>query len=458
MLLRSRPNPYLSSRRPRRPRLWLWLLAVPLSLVLLEVLLQIVVGLSDRTETFARPEDADRLNAYGVQFRDAEGDPLAGIAPQGQLALQRDLGAGYRFVGEQESAFWQIDANGFRESEPVPLAKPDGELRVFVLGGSAAFGHWAASNDATIAAHLERLLAERLARQQEAPDEFQPQVLSFFVPEQQGELARTPRLAGNSVRVVNAAVPGYASGNQLAQLALQVLPYQPDAIVVVHGFRDLTLPGDEEATDIPKLDRYLDSAGMHFRAAAFGPAARWVQDLYLSRSLSHWVLGDGLTVAQRSLPVAMLARDDRLHAQLPATEAELNARVARYADRVKQMARLSAGAGVPLVVVLQPELSGRAQLTEPEQAIAQELDSDYAEAILPGYAQLAGAATGLAAAFPNNVSVLDLRELYGEDFPGAAFVDAVHLTEPASARLAQSVFVELATLRQLQVPPRDPNE
>lgn len=86
---------------------------------------------------------------------------------------------------------------GFRGADPRPLSKPS--LRVLVLGDSQAFG-FGVAEDETLSAQLELLLQAR------HPD--------------------------TDVQVINSAVPGYGTADQLAMLRSRGPALEPDLVVV----------------------------------------------------------------------------------------------------------------------------------------------------------------------------------------------------------------------------------
>jgi hypothetical protein len=172
------------------------------------------------------------------------------------------MSLGYSLVENQQHKFWQINAQGFRDRDPLPLVKPQNEIRIFLLGNSTAFGYGSSSNSKTISDQLETRLQQRLEQQQTTPEIYQSdlpltdtkQPKKLANPpkaKQQENLAKPPKIKPGKYRIINAAVPGYASGNELAQIALQVLKYQPDLIIMLDGYQDLMLPSDRKATHIP---------------------------------------------------------------------------------------------------------------------------------------------------------------------------------------------------------------
>ena len=101
------------------------------------------------------------------------------------------------------------DRRGYRLAEDVPEAKPPGTIRIAVLGGSALFGFSVASED-SIPSQIE---------------------------------ARLRRQGALNVEVLNFGMPGYFSTNELIQIGLQVVYYEPDYVVVFDGFNDLSSEG-----------------------------------------------------------------------------------------------------------------------------------------------------------------------------------------------------------------------
>lgn len=117
-------------------------------------------------------------------------------------------GAQGRFTGQP----LVINAHGFRDAERE-TAKPDGVLRVAVLGDSVAFG-WAVAQEERFTERLEALLND-------------------------AALA-----AGLALRfeVLNFAVPGYNTAMELATLESAVLDYSPDVVVLSVVGNDHELP------------------------------------------------------------------------------------------------------------------------------------------------------------------------------------------------------------------------
>lgn len=452
----SRSSLY-GKRRSRFPSFWLMLPSVVLALLLLELAAHLAIRFSGRQAELANYQGEPTLvNAYRLNFLTSDREPYKGLSDRGNLLAKQSLGTGYELVGDRDLEYWQINEQGFRDREPLPLAKPPGEARIFVLGNSTGFGVGNTSNAATITHQLEILMNERVQRQKETPAKYRPDVLSFFPPEREKALALPPKIANKNYRVINAAVPGYTSGNHLAQLALQILPYQPDAIVVVGGYTDLMLPSQETATNIPKIDEFLTNPLGHYGASIQQSLTQWASRTASYRALNYFVLRPEPSLTEKTLGI--LDRQETLAEHLPQNEDELQSRVDRYRNHYKQMIKLTAGAGVPLVVALQPEITGRSPeaLSSTEKALYERLSADYREQIQQSYGALDRANNQLKKAYPQNIDIFNFRQLYqNAETTEEAFTDPIHLTESANAVLAERLYQAVTATPELQVTPQN---
>jgi hypothetical protein len=109
------------------------------------------------------------------------------------------------------------NAQGFRRSEDVQRAKPDGTFRVFLMGASTAYGTgglWphlqrdfeVIDNSETIDAYLEEMLSEALPY--------------------------------DRVEVINAAIPSIWTHHHLIYLNQTILRYEPDLVLFLDGLND----------------------------------------------------------------------------------------------------------------------------------------------------------------------------------------------------------------------------
>ncbi len=134
-----------------------------------------------------------------------------------------DLNPGVCLIFNQQKGNQYEYANnaGFRDPRSIPLAKPDDEFRIFLTGGSTAFGLGAAGQAAmvtnfyyiehreTIAYALERILNS------------------------------TASIPGKKIRVYNTAVWGYSYQHLLFRYVTKLRRYKPDLIVSLDGANEI---------------------------------------------------------------------------------------------------------------------------------------------------------------------------------------------------------------------------
>lgn len=459
-MFRSYRNPYSFRQRKKPFRFWPFLLWLILGLVGLELGMNVFVLLtSQRDRIINATGDNAEANQYKLAFVSPEGNSLTGIPQAGKLAAQSSVAVGYELVPDQTSDIWTINAQGFRDPEPVPLQKPEGEIRIFLLGSSTAFGQGVNDQASILTERLRARFQERLEQQQRSPEKYQPTVLPPTAEQRQSIAQLPPRIRSGNYRIINAAVPGYASGNQLAQLALKILPYNPDVIVVLNGYEDLMLDANEDSVGIPVKSNLLQQPLQYFWILVSHPVQRIIQNTMTAKVLQYYVFKDYPGLAERSLPV----RDDgtTFANYLPSAgdSEEMTRRVERYRQHTVQMIRIAAGARVPLIVALQPEITGITpeKRTSEESTIVQELDPNYSEVLTAGYQQLSASNDQLGRAFPNNVKVLNYYNLF-DAFSATAFLDTVHLTAAAHQAISERFYNAIADLPQLQQRPVEPGQ
>ena len=104
-----------------------------------------------------------------------------------------------------------VDRHGFlAKDQTLEFEKPPNEIRIACIGGST-------TANVNLSFHENWPGQLELLLQREIPDK--------------------------SVRVINAGVPGFHTSQSIVNLALRVLPFRPDVIVVYHGYNDLKAVG-----------------------------------------------------------------------------------------------------------------------------------------------------------------------------------------------------------------------
>ncbi|MBD2112108.1 MULTISPECIES: SGNH/GDSL hydrolase family protein [Cyanophyceae] len=446
---------YKRKKPRRRLRLALFLLlliGIPVGIELLTRLVAHATGTSDR---FTANPASDVIDSYHLRFVSRNGQPYAGLPSDGKLNALRDPLLGYRLAGNQQSNFWQINDSGFRDEEAVPSAKAAGEIRIFVLGGSTAFGQLSSNNQTTFASKLETRLNDQVAQQRANPGQFQPSALPFRADQVQKALALPPRIRDGQYRVVNAAVPGYASGNALAMLTQRVAAYNPDFVVVMGGYADLMLPSADRGSDVPGLEQYLTGESQSFGAQLSKQTRAWFDQLYVVQGIKRYGMQRQQAEPRLAEPLNLYSPtlDATLSDRLPADQAELEQRIDRYGRHMRQMVSWAAANKKRLIIAIEPEISSRKpeSLTPEESAILGELDNVYLEQMRAGFAGLAAVANQ-AKTQSANAQVLNFYPLY-EDFAGQAFQSPAGLTDEAYTLISDRLYEAIANQVALQPEP-----
>lgn len=444
-------RPMFTPRRRARRRFSVLgaIVTVGLFLLSLELLTRIFFDLAGDQTEFAQINQLKPIDAYKLDFQSANLNKQTKTSDF--LLAKSNMSLGYSLLENQQHKFWQINAQGFRDRDRVPLVKPKGEIRIFLLGNSTAFGYGSSSNATTISDLLEARLQQRLEQQQLTPQIYQGDSPPSDT-EQQKNLTKPPKIKPGKYRIINAAVPGYASGNELAQIALQVLKYQPDLIILLDGYQDLMLPSDRKATQIP-----ASKMAQAEQPKSIGTYIDRLIEPVFKKSYLARVTAKYWDKSQPQVQADFLLDEQtaNLVKHLPQNEPELKKRIARYTENQKQILNLSTAAQVPLLVAIQPEITGRdpSKLTSAEGKIITELGRTYIEKLRKDYPAFTKAAFELAKSYPNNVKVVNLYHLT-DKYPSPSFLDPIHLNEVANEKAAEQLYYGIASMPKMQEKPQ----
>jgi lysophospholipase L1-like esterase len=111
----------------------------------------------------------------------------------------------------------QHNSVGFRRSSEVSIEKPAGTYRIFIMGGSTAYGvggQWT---------HLQREF--QVIRNEQTIDANLQKELNAALP-------------GRKIEVINAAITSTWSHHHLIYLNQTILKYRPDMVIFIDGFND----------------------------------------------------------------------------------------------------------------------------------------------------------------------------------------------------------------------------
>jgi hypothetical protein len=320
-------------RRQSLPTPWL-IAALPLALLVVELLLRVGVGIAGKSnELNAYQGEPPIATAYRFKPFTSEQKPVQGVPGYGGLAVQANPLTGYQLMPKQENAALQINAQGLRSSEDIPIAKPTGEIRILVIGGSTAFGSLASNNQTTFAHHLENRLNQQVKEQKGQNKKYRPDVLPFFADEMEKVLKLPPKIADARYRVINAAVPGYLSSNTLADYATRLQAYQPNVVVLMDGYEDLLSGGN--AAQLP-TDQLAAHPVAHLGGSLREGFQGFFNHLYITKALRYWVLKPEPSIEQLVNPLGSSGKS--LADQLSADATGLNPRIDRYQQNLAQLA------------------------------------------------------------------------------------------------------------------------
>jgi hypothetical protein len=167
---------YSSKSRSRKKSIPLPLLvaSVPLAIVAAELLLRFGVGATGKAGELAGYfGESSLVSDYRLQVNTASGQGVSG-ADWGELKVRPSALTGYELLPNQKTHTAEINAQGFRASQVIPIAKPAGEVRILLVGGSVAFGTMSPDNGATIASLLETQLNQQVKDQKANAKNFRP--------------------------------------------------------------------------------------------------------------------------------------------------------------------------------------------------------------------------------------------------------------------------------------------
>lgn len=307
------------------------------------------------------------------------------------------------------------NAQGFRRDRDTSREKSPDTYRIFVMGGSTAYGLHSLSaagkekysvirNDETIDHYLEQFLADRIN--------------------------------DKKIEVINAAITSHYSHHHLIYLNQKILKFNPDMIVFIDGFNDY-FPYDRGYDQFLSY-AYQERAHLFMGEPSFRALSGYV-GWWLFRK-SHFVHLAGKTLRPVILGVLHADRERaHIHVEEALQNLEVNAKN-NYLKMVERNTLVLKHEGVTPVFVLQPEIvfEQSKEFTEMEKLIFEELDNhwqvnfvEYKNRALPMVTGFLKEATDRVGA-----TYFDMTDIYGglnED----AYTDYCHLTPHGNRRLAE---------------------
>ncbi|MCO6430489.1 MAG: hypothetical protein J5J00_06480 [Deltaproteobacteria bacterium] len=277
----------------------------------------------------------------------------------------------------QKTEFFTINSDGLR-GESIPKER-NAKSRVLLLGGSAAFGTGLSSDSETLAAHLAAAL---------------------------------------SAEVINAAVIGHQSGQELSYFASELVDYRPDVVLVLDGWNDfienrvrgrVVQTGD---VGFHQIEQQLVSLTEMTTGSPFYRIVPITREAFIP------TIWKGLTQGLQSAAGRVSGGGY--------SQEEIKEAVSIYTGNHLRLNRLAKGVGSELIIFLQPD--ARSLPAAVKQSLSDE-DRKLGEA----YLSFTAAAHEILKA--GGIRVLDFRE-YAEVLRPEFFMDHVHINSEGNKLLA----------------------
>lgn len=303
---------------------------------------------------------------------------------------------------------------GFRRDTDTARQKPEGVYRIFIMGGSTAYGLQSLSrygqakysvigNDQTIDHYLQQYLEHHVGR--------------------------------GKVEVINAAITSHYSHHHLIYLNQTILKYSPDLVVFIDGTNDY-YPYEK---DYDQFAAYAYQERAH-RMMTEPSVEAWAaySGWWLFRK-SHFVHAAGRAL----LPVWLGISDARrVRRRIDVADALQNLRVNAHANFLKMVERAALilhQEKVVAVFTLQPEIvfQQRKSLTPMEKNIYHEMETQWQV----NYVEFKNKARPIVAEYMRETTAkagalfFDLTDIFGE-LNEDAYTDYCHLTPMGNERLA----------------------
>lgn len=439
---RPRYTPSWQSKRKSwlRNTLILILIGLPLLLILAELIARGAVLATGSNNQLAPNKTVAIAQSYAFKLQDSNGNNYPGLPDAGLLHIKRSPLLGYELLPSQNSEYWQINDQGFRQDSSVPVVKPPNEIRVFLIGSSTAFTNMAEKNQKALAFKVEKLLNERVRAQNSSPEKFKPKEIPYFADQIEAMRALPQRIRDGSYRVIAAAAPGYSSGNELALLAHKVMTYSPNSLLILDGYEDLRSPSNQAAREIGNVEQMLRDPLAQYRQHQTQQFNNWLNSLYLVKAWQKWVIPADISTFSSEYQVfnaEQLSKDSK----------EIQKRVDRYLYNTQQMLRLANN--IPALILLQPEITGKQKsLTKEEEGILKSLGKEYSDRASNAYTLAEKALSNS----PIKSKFVSFYQLF-QNTNKQAFIDPIHLTEAANDLLAQKLYESTEQLFLVQPSP-----
>jgi hypothetical protein len=343
----------------------------------------------------------------------------------------RDQFTAYRLNPAYGRVDRQHDAQGFRRDRDVSLEKPPNTVRIFITGGSTAYGY--PTNMPEDTDNRWRFLYNN-----QTIDYYLEQKLNQTFPSKHWE-------------VINAAAPAYQLNQELAQIESVLLRYRPDCVILLDGYNDIDAlwKGASENYDPyatvegSKQFNLLANPGSSSSLVFF--LATWMRANSAAFRLMEdhlWSIEtQGHSAERKTRQVSNPIRFSDLTPIEQARFATARSQLGYYTHTVQQIRGILGLDGVKAIFLLQPVVFlTHKQLTGSEQRILEDeltlRGRSYSfEQLLP---EIDAGMT--ATAGQDGLVFLNLTEVFDQTSE-QTFSDDVHLTPDGNRIIAERLFL-----------------
>jgi lysophospholipase L1-like esterase len=323
------------------------------------------------------------------------------------------------------------DAQGFRRASDVSVEKPPNTIRIFLVGGSAAYGDSGGYQE--IEPRRYYLYNNQLI------DYDLEQKLNSAFPSKHWE-------------VVNAATMEYRLHQQLALIESGLLRYHPDYVILMDGYNDVIGLSSAGRTydpyaSTPHLEEFNLLANPGSGRSLLFFAATWLKaksDLF--RTLADHIKRRSTTARNANRGARPEFADPVLRSELTSEEQAqfdiAEAQVGEYTHVARQIYRILALDGIRAVFLLQPvTILSHKPLTESEQRIRAHTLKIYGPPLAYTFEQLYPRIANRMhlAAQEEGFAFLDLTNVF-DTTSEQTFSDYCHLTPEGHKVIAERVF------------------
>jgi lysophospholipase L1-like esterase len=296
---------------------------------------------------------------------------------------------------------YRLNSLGFRIERPFIKSKPDGELRIFVLGGSTVFQ--GAPLAKTIPGQIE---SELLGR------------------------------GFSGAKVYNFGIVSAVSGQELALLTHLLVDYAPDVVISYGGGNDMHSPYQYDPRPGFPFDFVTLQIGTQALTGGLDLRTALANQMFRSQVIS---LIFAPRVQEIRLPLSALRTAAKY--RTPGWE---NAIIDAYSDNLHRMCKLGRAFNFRFYAVLQPMMFQKSPLSESEIKLKFG-DSSFASYMRRQHDRAVMAFHLLQAEDEREGTCrfVDLSQIFAND-PRSLFWDFIHVNNDGNATIASAIATDLA--------------